>query len=127
MDKLVLLCLADFADDDGASVYPSVRRVAVECGVGERHVQRVIARLIKTGEMVLVSQGGGRHRTSEYRIDLAALKRCSEAGEEVPSHSRGKHQKTPPRGRRLFRKPRPPDTQPVIYPPKTVRGYFGGS
>lgn len=74
MDKIVLLRLADFADADGRNVYPSVGRVARECGASERHVQMTLRKLVSIGILELIRAGGGRNRSAEYRIDLAALK-----------------------------------------------------
>lgn len=78
MDKIVLLRLADFADSEGRNVWPSVGRVCRECGVSDRHVQTVIKRYLGQGLLVLVQQGGGRNRTSEYRFDLSTLRALAE-------------------------------------------------
>lgn len=77
MDKIVLLRLADFADAHGHNVYPSVERVQKECGVSERHARAVIKKFTIKGLLILVRQGGGRNRPTEYRFDIETLKRCT--------------------------------------------------
>jgi len=65
--KLVLLKLADCADDDGRNAFPSVARVARECGLGERTVQRILATLV-TGGYLVIDQPATRHRPTVYRV-----------------------------------------------------------
>lgn len=92
MDKIVLLRLADFADAQGGNVYPSVGRVARECGVSERHVQGVLRKLTAADIITLVRAGGGRNRPAEYRINLDAVKRCTPCGvsdDETPHPVQG--------------------------------------
>jgi hypothetical protein len=101
MDKIVLLRLADFADADGRNVYPSVGRVARECGVSERHAQGVLKKFMTSGVLVLVRAGGGRNRPAEYRIDLVAVKRCIPCGvyeDQTPHIMRGIDEKNPAPG-----------------------------
>jgi hypothetical protein len=69
--KLVLLALADHADDAGANVYPSVPRVAWKSGLSTRQTRRVMQQLRDDDELlILVREGGGRGGTNEYRIDI---------------------------------------------------------
>ncbi|MCK6444405.1 helix-turn-helix domain-containing protein [Elstera cyanobacteriorum] len=77
--KLVLLRLADSAQDDGTSIFPSVPRIAADCSVDERTAQRAIARLREAGLVVLVAEAdASKRRAREYRIDLTALNSHSE-------------------------------------------------
>jgi hypothetical protein len=48
-EKLVLLKLADCCDDEGANAFPSVSRIARECGMSDRTVQRSLALLRSKG------------------------------------------------------------------------------
>jgi hypothetical protein len=69
--KLVLLALADHADDTGGSVYPSVSRIAWKCGCSERTAQRRLRDLIDLGLIETVAYpNGGRGRATEYRLTL---------------------------------------------------------
>lgn len=72
--KIVLLKLADHANDDGRNVYPSIERIAAECSLSERTVQRIMAELRKAGVVVVEREGGkGRGDPTLYRIDLEAV------------------------------------------------------
>ena len=69
--KIVLLKLADFADNDGAVAWPSVGRVAHECALGVRTVRRALRAL--EADLIIVCVGneaGGAGLTRGYRIDL---------------------------------------------------------
>ena len=65
-EKFVLLCLCDFANDEG-ECWPAVARVAQKCSVGERTVQRSIRNLAAKG-IVRIEEGGGRKNCNKYRI-----------------------------------------------------------
>lgn len=65
-DTLVLLALADFADDAGRC-YPSMRTIAQKARMTERGAQKVIRRLEADG-WVAISTGNGRHGCNQYRI-----------------------------------------------------------
>lgn len=56
-DRLVMLALADFADDDG-ECYPGVSRVAKKCRLSKRTVQRSFQTLIEAGELNICKGGG---------------------------------------------------------------------
>ncbi|HLO74857.1 MAG TPA: helix-turn-helix domain-containing protein [Magnetospirillum sp.] len=72
--KLVLLRLADFANDDGGSIFPAVSTVAVECGMGERTVQDQLRALEAKGVLCLVREAVcATRRPREYRIDMPTL------------------------------------------------------
>lgn len=72
-DKLLLLALADEANDDGESCYPGQERLARKTSMSVRTVQRRLASLQKCG---LISRrprfrGEGRGRSSDsYRLHL---------------------------------------------------------
>ena len=69
--KLVLLALADHANDQGEKVYPSVARVAWKSGLSIRQTRRVMAQLRDVDHLlVLVREGDGRGHPNQYRIDL---------------------------------------------------------
>mgnify|MGYP000234527247 CR=1 FL=1 len=68
-ERLVMLCLADHADDEGVC-YPSVARLVDRTGMGERGVQRVLRRLADDGH-VAIEPNAGRKGTNVYRITPA--------------------------------------------------------
>ena len=65
-DLLMLLAIADHANDDGLC-WPSIERLAHKCRVKERQAKNIIAKLIAQGE-ITVERGQGRGHTSHYRI-----------------------------------------------------------
>ena len=73
VEKLVLLALADHADDDGRSAYPSVARLAYKTSLTPRSVQRVLRRLEDQNLIVAVAHAsGGRGKATEYAIFVSA-------------------------------------------------------
>lgn len=68
-DLLVLLGIADFANDEGIA-YPSIPTLAKKARLTPRNAQRAIRRLIAAGELG-IEEGKGPHRTHLYRIILS--------------------------------------------------------
>jgi len=88
--KIVALRLADFADDGGGSIYPSVPRVARDCGLGERSVQGALRRLQNDGVLVMVREADfSRRLAREYAFDLAALEAMTVPGDDRRSTCTG--------------------------------------
>jgi len=67
---LVAIVLADAAEDDGMNIYPAVPRIAALARVSERTVQYKLRDFLDAGFLHLVSKGGGRRKSAEYRIDV---------------------------------------------------------
>ena len=70
--KLVLLALADHANDDGGRVFPSMARVALKVCMAKRPVQRSVGDLRRSGVLEETHKAGAR-RPTEYRIILEEL------------------------------------------------------
>ena len=64
--KLVLMILADFAREDGGSIYPSMETVAQRACMNECTVRRNIKKLIDAGW--IIKEGKGFGKTNRYRI-----------------------------------------------------------
>jgi len=71
--KLVLLCLADHANDDGVC-WPSMPRLAQRSDMKLRNTQRVVHSLIEKGYVEVLEEGGGRGKTTVYRIKPDGVK-----------------------------------------------------
>ena len=86
--RLVMLALADVADDEGVIVYAdySLGDIAAKCNLSERQVTTIIA-AVEGGELA-VERGTGRGNTHQYKILLPGL-------EQAP-HRRRKGEKTSP-------------------------------
>jgi len=73
--KLVLLLLAEHADENGARIFPAVATLAADAELSDRAVQLALKDLVGMGVLVVVrAGGGGRGATTEYRIDLERAK-----------------------------------------------------
>jgi len=75
--KLVLLALCDWANDEGASLHPSVKAVAIRASMSERNAKRVLHTLIEAGWLSVVgnSLGGKPGMTRQYQLNAAAIMR----------------------------------------------------
>ncbi len=79
-DKLVLICLADCANDDGVC-WPGVKHVSAWCHVSERTAWAALRRLCREGVVEMV-QAGRQHYHAHYRLNLS---HAVFAGLRVPS------------------------------------------
>jgi len=66
---LLLLAIADQADDDGRNAWPSVATLAKKIRMTSRSVQLLTERLVAGGEL-RVEEGGGKHGTHRYSVVL---------------------------------------------------------
>lgn len=64
---LVMLALADYANDDGYC-WPSIGSVARKCRLSERQAQRIIRDLVDDRSLEIAKHGDGRGNTTFYRI-----------------------------------------------------------
>lgn len=72
---LVLLALADWADDDGEGIFPTVKKLAAKARQTPRSAQMNLKKLREDGLIVLVTEASGkRGLANEWRIDLQRLK-----------------------------------------------------
>lgn len=71
--KIVLLALADHANDEGKYVYPSLIRLETMTGLSRRTIQRTEEGLCSIG--VLSEVGKSEYGTTEYSISPATLRR----------------------------------------------------
>src|SRR5258708_6411094 len=72
-EKLVLLKLADCANEEGESIYPAVSTVMRETGLSETAVRQALRHFKKWG--ILLAEGKHeRRRTVVYRMNMELLK-----------------------------------------------------
>lgn len=112
---LVMLALADHADDEGRC-YPSIRRLADRSKLSERGVQKVIGRLIEKG-FVSVVQCGGRRGANLYIVSTTPERRSS----LNDVHPRTTFT-TPPNHVRKTPEPRSPEPSGTIIEPSESNG-----
>jgi len=79
---LVLLAIADFADDHGKA-WPSVSTLAKKSRITKRHTQKAIKQLKDMGELVVDQGASGHWGTNLYRITLKpkGVSKCHQGGE----------------------------------------------
>lgn len=71
VDRLVLLAIADSANDHGAEAWPSLSTIAAKAGVDRRTVSRSLTRLVELGELERLRSGGISARggvSNSYRV-----------------------------------------------------------
>lgn len=91
-DRLVLLAIADEADDDGTKAFPSIDRLAAKCRIPTRTVRRCLVRLEEAESLRVVrpeQKGRGHHNVytvlmpeAGQSVLLPADMECIEKGEE---------------------------------------------
>lgn len=90
---LVLLALADFADDDGWS-FPAMATLAAKARMSERTAQRAV-RAMQDAGFLTIAENAGPGGSNRFRVDIAALA----ASRELPGSDRqGGDKLTPPEG-----------------------------
>lgn len=71
---LIALKLADFANDDGGSVYPSRNRIAQQAQCSESTVKNTLRCFRDIGLLIVVAEGGkGPKDTTEYCFNMRLL------------------------------------------------------
>ncbi len=85
--KLVMLVLADHADENGEGIYPSVHRVAALAGMSRRTVQRMLSDLVE-GQWIRVAAPSSRHRPTEYAINVEVVEEHAIRGDSLTPQGR---------------------------------------
>ena len=73
VDRLVLLAIADAADDAGRNAWPSLATLSRRTGLDRRTVVRCVGRLVESGELERESAGGMTGRggvSNRYRVHV---------------------------------------------------------
>lgn len=72
--KMLAVRLADFADDGGRGIWPSVNTLARETDLSERTVQRLLRDFVEEGLLIVVSAASGRPgEATRYDFNMRAL------------------------------------------------------
>ena len=86
-DKLVLLMMANYADENN-QCYPSYKRLAADCCMTERGIKAVVGRLRKAGWLTWIQRTIGKSKTSNlYTIHFKRL--------ETPANTDGANHAPP--------------------------------
>jgi hypothetical protein len=84
-DLLMMLAIADFADDDG-NAYPSVTTLALKCRTTPRNANRILAALRDSGELE-VRINEGPKGTNRYRVVFDRMTPASPLTRTSPRHA----------------------------------------
>jgi hypothetical protein len=76
---LVLIALANWANDDGTKIFPYIDSLAEKARIGIRATQYALRKLESDGIVTLVKEGKGRQQ-SEYRIEVDTVRSWAEIG-----------------------------------------------
>lgn len=73
--KMALLAMCDWANDEGASLHPSMAKVAERISCSERQAKRIVHSLIESGWLSVVGNvnGGAPGQSRQYKINIAML------------------------------------------------------
>lgn len=79
-DLLTMLALADWCDDRGGSLYPSVKAIADKVRVGEKHARNILRKFEDERYLAVVGNhfGGKPGTTREYRLNVTKLKQLAD-------------------------------------------------
>jgi hypothetical protein len=69
--KMILLIYANFANDEGSNIFPSVGKVALMAGMSERTIQNETKAMKK--EEILINEGHGPKGTNRYKINMGKI------------------------------------------------------
>jgi hypothetical protein len=87
--KLVAWTLANYARDDGRSIYPGLARLVTETGLGRATVYRALRALQDRG-VLQVEQPHAPHRPTHYRLEVSSLPMMREAKQLALSFPQGR-------------------------------------
>ncbi|WP_124617047.1 helix-turn-helix domain-containing protein, partial [Burkholderia sp. Bp9143] len=70
-EMLVMLALADWCNDDGKSLYPSMNAIAKKCRLSKAQARRIVRRFIAEGlvEVLANAAGGNPGQTPHYWLE----------------------------------------------------------
>jgi hypothetical protein len=89
VEKMVLLVIADHANDEGTEAWPSQATIAKKASISIRTVQRAVNHLVEQGYLRMERHGGGSancredRRPHRYTIRLSALRGDSQTTRKV--------------------------------------------
>lgn len=86
-EKLVILALADWCNDKGESLHPSMEAIAVKCCMSRRQAQRAMQTFEREGllECIGNATGGAPGQTKHYRLRLDKIKAMTGDADVTPS------------------------------------------
>lgn len=80
LDRLVLLVIATYADDESLEAHPSYATLARGCGISRRSAIRAVANLQRIGELS-VKKRASKPTDSETNVYKITIKTSKEGGD----------------------------------------------
>lgn len=120
-EKLALLALADWCDDKGERLYPSISAIAEKINVSECQARRIVHKFIDEGILRVISNehGGAPGSTRHYALNISALVNATrETGSAHATPSVGatpSTHATPEQGRRVASMRETASTHATLY------------
>lgn len=81
-ELLCMLMLANYADNTGHNVRPSIPTLARDCRMSERATRYIVKKLVESGE--LVEEGTHTNNIKVYSIALQSLQPCKVTSTAIP-------------------------------------------
>jgi hypothetical protein len=122
--KPLAATLADIADDDGSSIYPSVAFISWRLGRVESCVREGLQKLREKKILIIVKNGGGRGNTTEYFMNESALPQRPKWSAKPSDNRRVSEEENPPVN---THKPSGLGAKPSGLDPETLRSSGGDS
>jgi len=74
-EKLAMLALADWCNDQGGSLHPSINAIARKINVSESQARRIVHELIKEGYLDVIGNlnGGNPGKSRQYKMNIKML------------------------------------------------------
>lgn len=81
-NKLTAVVLADWCNDEGGSLYPSMSKIAAKVGVSRSQAQRIVHGFVDQGLLSVVANGAGGKPgvTPRYQMHLDRIAKLGETG-----------------------------------------------
>lgn len=88
-DMLVVLALADWCNDLGESLHPSIGAIATKCRLSEWQARRIVHQLIDNGFLEVIGNefGGAPGTTRQYRLRLDRISAETPGVDATPTAS----------------------------------------
>lgn len=88
-EKLAMLALADWCNDQGGSLHPSINAIARKINVSESQARRIVHGFIKDGYLEVIGNhdGGNPGQSRQYRLIVEKLATPSMDATRTPSTS----------------------------------------
>jgi hypothetical protein len=85
-ELLAMLAMADWCDDRGGSLYPSMKAVGEKIRVSEKQARRIVQGFVNDGFLAVVANahGGAPGATKHFRLNVEKLKNLAALKEQTP-------------------------------------------